>query len=116
MRHLNNAAYIDYAEECTARVSKAYGLNLREKNLEFSVQRTLIEYLIPAEYDIELEISTWLIDLEPTQFSRYYSFQNADTGELLARMRSQWMQIDRESGTASKISTAIIEALAPNSS
>lgn len=115
MRHLNNAAYIDYAEDCTARISTAYGLDLRKMNLEFSAQHTLIEYLIPAEVDVELEISTWLTNLEPMELSRYYSFQNADSGELLARMLTKWMTIDRESGTAVSIPTAIIEALTPNS-
>jgi len=117
MQHLNNAAYVDYAQECTAQVSKAYGLPPRkwiEMNLTFIARRTLIEYLIPAELDAELELSTWLFDLEASSISSYYNFQNAGTGELLGRMITVWMLIDLETWSATRIPTPIVEALSPN--
>lgn len=115
--HLNNAAYLDYAEDCAIRFSKRHGWPMKRwirEGFSFVARRTQIEYLVPAELDAELTIDTWLFDLRPASVSRYYSFTHLESGNRLARMRTAWAMIDLDTGKPRRIPESVKEFLLTN--
>jgi acyl-CoA thioester hydrolase len=115
--HLNNAAYLDYAEDCAIRFSKSQGWPMKkwmERGISFVAHQTRIEYLIPAGLDVELEIGTWLYNLRRAGVSRHYAFTNSDTEEFIARMQTKWVMIDLQSGNPTRIPGEVHEFLLQN--
>ena len=78
------------------------------------MKRNLIEYLLPAMPDEELQIKTWLTSLRQASAVRYSSITRVSDGEQLARAESHWLTVDLDSGKPRRLPQWMREALAPN--
>jgi acyl-CoA thioester hydrolase len=95
--HVNNAAYLAFAEDCGVQVAAAFGWPMArctEAGFGIIVRRHDIEYHQPAALDDELEISTYVSDFRQTNAIRHYFIRNVETDELLVRVRSLYAWID----------------------
>jgi len=117
-KHLNNAAYFSYIEECGLAASAAYGWpfsRIEQEGLGIFVHRHTIEYHRPAVFGDELEISTWLSDFKRTNSIRNYLIKNAADGALLARARVQRACVDFKSGRPIAFPEAMAQDFQKNS-
>lgn len=100
--HLNNAVYLNYAEEAAAQAFSAQGWSpakLAEANLTLSTRRVHIQYLSLATWGETLDLSTQMLDVRDTGGSRYVGMTRAD-GSTVAECIIDWELVDRKSGAA----------------
>jgi len=100
--HVNNAAYVDYAEEAIAQDFSSNGWSpakLAAANLIIAIRRVHIQYLSIAAWGETLNISTHPLDVKDMGGSRYVGMTHAD-GSPLAECIMDWELVDRKSGEA----------------
>ncbi len=117
MRHLNNAAYLNYAEDCVVQLTASMDWPMSrwmEEGIAFVARKNIIEYLKPAFLDDELTIATWLYDLKPSSVVRHYEFSNSVTGDLIAQLQTRWVMIDMKTRRLMKIPEFFQRAFASN--
>jgi len=98
--HVNNATYVNYAEEAFARVfsSKGWSLaRLAEASLTFAIRRLHIQYSAIAAWGETLNISTHPLNVKETGGSLYAGMARAD-GAPVAECILDWELVDRRSG------------------
>jgi acyl-CoA thioester hydrolase len=118
-RHVNNATYLDYVQDCQARASSAHGwpmARLEAEGWALAVRRHQIEYRQPARLDDELELATWLCDVDGAAgaLSGHTTLTHATDGELVARARTLWEWLDAATEQPAPIPAAFLRDLAPN--
>ncbi len=117
MRHLTNAAYLSYAEDCAMRLASAFGWPFsrwQEAGIAFVARKNRIKYHQAARFDEELEIKTWLYDLRAASATRYYAFSRANDGTLLAQLQTDWVLIDINTGKPTRFPAHFHDILRPN--
>jgi acyl-CoA thioester hydrolase len=99
-KHVNNAVYLNYAEEAALQAFSAQGLSparLADVNLILATRRIQIQYLSLAAWGETLDISTHTLDVKDTGGSRYVGINRAD-GSPVAECIIDWELVDRKSG------------------
>lgn len=117
MKHLNNAAYLTYAEECAMHLSDAYGWPLTKQlddGIAFVARKNQIVYKQSALPDDELDITTWLYDLKSASGTRYFNFARSDDGETLAELHMLWVMLDISSGKPRRLPYGMRDEIASN--
>jgi acyl-CoA thioester hydrolase len=97
--HVNNAVYINYAEEATTQDFASRGwspVRLADANLTITTRRLHIQYLSIASWGETLSISTYMLDVKDTSGSRYVGITRAD-GSRVAECVIDWELVDRKS-------------------
>jgi acyl-CoA thioester hydrolase len=115
--HVNNAVYLAYMEDCAMRVAAAYNWPLeRMRAEEFTTlaRHHHIEYRQPALLGDELELATWLSDVERTSAVRHYTVTRVSDGASLARARTLLQWADPETEQPVAIPAAFLGDIAPN--
>ncbi len=100
--HVNNAIYIDYAEEAAAQDFSSKGWSpakLAEANLTIATRRVQIQYLSLATWGETLNISTHMLKVKDTGGSRYVGITRADSSPV-AECIMDWELVERKSGEA----------------
>jgi YbgC/YbaW family acyl-CoA thioester hydrolase len=116
-QHVNNAVYLTYMEDCGMRAEAAHGwpmARMQAKGYAIVARRHQIEYRQPALLGDELELASWLSDVERTSVVRHITTTRVGDGALLARARSLLGWIDAETEGPVPIPSAFLEELAPN--
>jgi acyl-CoA thioester hydrolase len=117
MQHLNNAAYLSYAEECAMQLSEAYGWPYQrwiDAGVAFVARRNRVEYLQPAYLNDRLVIRTWLFNVRRATATRHYEFLRAADGEAVARLQTDWVLINLKTGRPTRFPSDFNERLADN--
>ena len=100
--HVNNAVYLNYAEETAAQDFSVRGWTQTkpsENNLTITTRRVQIQYLSLATWGETLNISTHQLEVRDTGGSRYIGMTRAD-GSPVAECIIDWELVDRKSGEA----------------
>lgn len=100
--HVNNAVYVNYAEEVAAQDMLARGwspVKLAEAGLSVVTKRVHIQYLSIASLGEMLNISTHPLNIHEMGGTRDVSITRAD-GSSVAECILDWELIDRKSGEA----------------
>jgi acyl-CoA thioester hydrolase len=103
--HVNNAVYLNYAEQAAAQAFAAQGWSpakLAEADLTIVTCRVHIQYLSLATWGETLDISTHMLDVKDTGGSRYVSMTRAN-GARVAECIIDWELVDRQSSTARSV-------------
>jgi acyl-CoA thioester hydrolase len=117
VQHVNNAVYLEYVSECGFQVVAHFNWPLERMlahGFGIFLRRNRIEYLQPALLGEELEISTWAYNLRRSTATRYYAIQRVSDGTLLARVSTEAVWVDIQSGRIRRIPQDFIEDLRPN--
>jgi len=100
--HVNNAAYVNYAEEAAVQDFSARGwtpVKLAESGLAVVTKRVHLQYLSIASWGETLNISTHPLEVKATCGSRYVDMTHAD-GSPVADCIMDWELVDCKSGEA----------------
>jgi YbgC/YbaW family acyl-CoA thioester hydrolase len=100
--HVNNAIYIDYAEEAVAQDFTFKGWSpskLGEAHLTMAMRRVHIQYSSIAEWGEMLNISTNPLNTKDTGGSHYVGITRVD-GSPVAECIIDWELVDHKSGEA----------------
>jgi YbgC/YbaW family acyl-CoA thioester hydrolase len=98
--HVNNATYVNYAEEAIAQDFSAKGWSpakLAEANLIIAIRRVHIQYLSIASWGETLNIVIHPLEVKDTGGLRYVGITSVD-GSHVAECVMDWELVDRKSG------------------
>jgi acyl-CoA thioester hydrolase len=116
-KHVNNAMYMAYIEDCGVQVAAAHGWPMsRMMDAGFGIvaRRYRIEYKQPALMDDELEVSTWISDVKRATAVRHYTIIRATDQALLARVHVLWVWVNLASGHPMRIPAGFIDDFSAN--
>ena len=114
-RHVNNAMYLAYIEDCGVSVAAAHGWPMARMMAEgFGIvaRRYRLEYKQPALLDDELEIATFISDVKRATAVRHYTITRHNI--LLARAHVLWVWVDLVNGRPIRIPRHFIADFAAN--
>lgn len=115
--HVNNAMYLNYAEDCGVQVVAAYGWPVQrmiDAGFAILLRMNQIQYLQPAYLDDELEITTWVSDVRRSSALRHYTITRVSDGALLTRIHTLGVWVDLATGRPVRISAEMLDDFAPN--
>jgi len=116
-QHVNNAVYLAYLEECEVQAAATHGwpqARMRTEGFAVVARRHQIEYRQPGVLGDELELATWVSDVEDATAVRHYTVARVSDGALLARARMLWGTVDVKTEQPIRIPDAFLADLAPN--
>jgi acyl-CoA thioester hydrolase len=114
--HVNNSVYLAYVEDMGAQLATANGwpmARMESVGLTIVARYHRIEYRQPALLGDELELSTWLSDIEPSTAVRHTTITRLGDGALLARARTVHVWIETATGQPTPIPGALLADFAP---
>jgi len=117
VRHVNNANYLDYVEECGFQVIAAHHwpwTRMAEQGFAILLRQNQIQYFQSALLDDELEISTWASDVRRSTATRHYMIQRVSDGALLAQVNALGVWVDLQTGRPIRIPTELLSDFATN--
>lgn len=115
--HVNNARYIDWANEAAWAHSEALGLSMEDYRRIGSgcvVWRHEFDYVAPVMLGDEIEIATWIAENDNrVRLIRAYEMRNVRTGAIVFRGRTKFVCVDMKSGRPARMPKEFIEAYRP---
>lgn len=115
VRHVNNATYLNYMEECAVQSLGAFGWSvarLEADHIAIVARRHQIEYRQAAVLGDDLRVTTYLSDLRRIGATRHFTVVREHDGALLARSRSQWVFMNPTTGMPTRVPEAILHDFA----
>lgn len=117
VRHVNNAVYAQYLQECGMQLGQTYGWpaeRMWQEGFAIVARSHHIEYLKPAFLGEQLEILTWLSPFNRTNVVRHYLIRRELDGELLTQVNSRYVWVDLDTGHPIRIPEKIKRDFASN--
>ncbi|MDZ7628042.1 MAG: thioesterase family protein [Parvularculaceae bacterium] len=115
--HVNNARYIDWANDIAWAHSNSLGLafdDYERLGVGCVVWRHEFDYVAPVVLGDEIEISTWIAENDNrVRLVRAYEMRNAVSGKAVFRGRTTFVSIDMKSGRPARMPKEFIEAYRP---
>ena len=115
--HVNNARYIDWANEIAWAHSDALGLTMEDyKRIGVGcvVWRHEFDYVAPVTEGEEVDIATWIAENDArVRLMRAYEMRKATTGAVVFRGRTKFVSIDMATGKPARMPKEFIEAYRP---
>jgi acyl-CoA thioester hydrolase len=114
--HINNTVYLSYVEECALQALAAHGWPLSSMDAEgfaITTRSHRIEYRQPAFLGDQLEVTTWLSDLQETTAIRHTNITRPADGADVSRARTVHVWVDLETGKPAPIPASLLADIAP---
>lgn len=113
--HVNNAVYLQWAEELTARHGEAIGFG-REWSIErggaWLVRRHEITYHRPARRGDEVELTVRVVGVGGVRGRRLTTISLADDRTPLAEVATEWVWVRVSDGRPAAVPSEIVAAYA----
>jgi acyl-CoA thioester hydrolase len=110
--HVNNAAYLEYIEECGMQLVAAFGWPFQrmiEEGRAILIRRFQIRYRQPAALGDELEVASWASGVRRSTAVRHYFIRRAEDGELLVEVHGLGVWVDLASGRPVRFPAQFLE-------
>ena len=107
--HVNNVVYLRWVQDAATAHWTAQASEDAKQSLFWVVARHEIDYLRPAFLDDEILARTWVGKARKRQFDRHTALVRASDGRRLARARTVWVPVDRETLRPTDVSPGIRE-------
>jgi len=117
MRHVNNAVYMNYVNECSMQVLEAHNWpwsRMQEHGFGIYLRSACIQYLQPALLGQHLEVATWASDMRRATAHRHYTIRRGADDRLLALAYTMGVWVNLKTGQPVRIPNDFREAFAPN--
>lgn len=101
--HVNNVVYLRWTQDAAVAHWQAAASPSAQTALVWVVLRHEIDYKYPARLDDRILVRTWVGAASRFRFERYTEIVRAVDGRLLARVRTLWCPLDRQTGRPAKV-------------
>jgi acyl-CoA thioester hydrolase len=111
---VNNATYVDYAEEAAARALDEAGWppgRLKSEGFALRPRRLHIQYQSPASWGDQLQVATYLLQLGANGGVWHVAVQHAPEGAVAAECLLDWRIVDRVGREARPLPGSLTDAL-----
>lgn len=115
--HVNNAVYMAYANECGFEAIKAFGWpweRMKAEGCAILLRKCQIQYLQPAFFDEELEIATWVSNVQRSSAVRHYTIRRASDQTLLCQTNMLGVWVNLKTGRPARFSAEFLKDFEPN--
>ena len=115
MQHVNNAVYLEYTGECGARHVAHVGWpweKMVEEGFAIFLRKNWIQYHLPATWDDEIEITTWLTNVRRSTAERFYDIRRTQDTQLLARVLAVGVCVDVKQGLPIRFPVNFMQSMA----
>lgn len=114
--HVNNAVYLNYAEELAARHSEAsgYGQEWADRHGGgWVIRRNEVVYHRPARYRDELELTVRVELVRGARGQRRTTITRVPDGEMVAEVFTEWVWVRASDGRPAPVPRELVELAAP---
>ena len=101
--HVNNTVYLRWIQEVATAHWRAVARREAQENIGWVVLRHEIEYKAPAMLGDEVVLRTWVGKATRLTFERFTEIWRKTDGELLAKARTLWCPINRQTGRPMRV-------------
>ncbi|MDE3091767.1 MAG: hypothetical protein KGJ80_20535, partial [Chloroflexota bacterium] len=112
-----HAVFLQWFQETAFDASAALGYDMKmyEQLGAAWVMRSIdVEFLLPAHYQEQIEIRTWVSDFHRVRSHREYEARRASDQALLARARADWVFLDAKTFALRRVPAEAVARFAPN--
>lgn len=101
--HVNNVVYLRWAQDAAVAHWQSAAPPQAQQRLVWVVVRHEIDYLRPARLGDRLWVRTWVGGASRFRFERYTEIVRATDQAVLARVRTVWCPLDRQTGRVTEV-------------
>jgi acyl-CoA thioester hydrolase len=113
--HVNNAVYLNYAEQVTIEHAEAagYGANwARSREGLWVVHRSLVTHHAPAMYGDELALTVRVLLVKGVRGMRHTTITRAADGQPVADVMTEWVWTSLATGRPERVPRELVERAA----
>jgi len=97
--HVNNVAYVQWMQDIALEhYSSIGGIQAQGPDATWVIREHRIEYFLPAYAGEEIEIRTWVENIQRVRSLRKYEFVRKADGKTLVKGETDWVFVDVKSG------------------
>jgi acyl-CoA thioester hydrolase len=97
--HVNNVAYVQWMQDIALEhYSSIGGIQAQGPDATWVIREHRIEYFLPAYAAEEIEIRTWVENIQRVRSLRKYEFVRRADGKILVKGETDWVFVDVKSG------------------
>lgn len=111
-QHVNNAAYLNYMEDCGLKAALSFGWShqrMQSEGFAIVARQLRVEYRQPATFGDTLVVSTFLSDLRRATAVRHYQITRERDGEQVARARTLWVFVNLNTGGIMRLPSEFLD-------
>jgi acyl-CoA thioester hydrolase len=113
--HVNNVTYVQWMQEIAVEhYASIGGIQAQGPDVTWVVRSHRIEYLLPAFIGEEIEIRTWVENIQRVRSLRKYEFVRKADGKTLVKGETDWVFVDIQSGRPLAIPEDVISIFKKN--
>ena len=101
--HVNNVVYLRWAQDVAVAHWQAGAPAGAQERLIWVVLRHEVDYKHPARLGDEVKVRTWVGTASRFRFERLTEMTRVQDGRLLARVRTLWCPLDRQTGRPTEV-------------
>jgi acyl-CoA thioester hydrolase len=104
--HVNHAVYARYLQEAAVAASASIGYDgewYAAHGVNWVIRRTRLDYLLPARYGDELDVTTYVVNFRRVRSQRNTDITRVNDGRTIARAATDWVYIDMTTGAPKRI-------------
>jgi acyl-CoA thioester hydrolase len=108
--HVNNVAYVQWMQDIAVEhYSSIGGVEAQGPNATWVVRSHKVEYFLPAYEGEEVEIRTWVENIQRVRSLRKYEFVRKADGKTLVKGETDWVFVDATSGRPLAIPQEVVD-------
>jgi acyl-CoA thioester hydrolase len=97
--HVNNVVYVQWMQDIAVEhYASIGGIEAQGPDATWVVRSHRVEYFLPAFLGEEIEIRTWVENIQRVRSLRMYEFVRKADGKTLVRGETDWVFVDMKSG------------------
>jgi acyl-CoA thioester hydrolase len=108
--HVNNVAYVQWMQDIALEhYSSIGGIQAQGPDATWVIREHKIEYFLPAYAGEEIEIRTWVENIQRVRSLRKYEFVRRADGKTLVKGETDWVFVDVKSGRPLAIPQEVVD-------
>jgi acyl-CoA thioester hydrolase len=112
--HVNNVSYVQWMQDIAVEhYGSLGGFEAQKPFGTWFIRQHQVEYLAPAVVDDEIEIRTWVENIQRVRSLRRYEFVRRRDGKTLVKGETEWVFVDAKTGKPVAIPKEVIAVFWP---
>lgn len=110
--HVNNAVYLNYAEEMAARHAESSGFGAAwagAHGVSWVIRRNEVDYHAPARFGDELALTVKVEAVKGTRGQRRTTIRRVSDGRLLAEVFTEWVWVRSSDGRPAPVPEELVQ-------
>ena len=108
--HVNNVTYVQWMQDIAVEhYASIGGIEAQGPDATWVVRSHRVEYFLPAFLGEEIEIRTWVENIQRVRSLRMYEFVRKADGKTLVKGETDWVFVDVKSGRPLAIPQEVVD-------